>query len=240
MQIYSRTDIGKKRSSNQDAFFAGELANGAVFAIVCDGMGGANAGNVASETAVKVISDYILRSYRKDMDSFKIERMLQNAVKSANIDIYDMAQKDVLLSGMGTTVVAALIKDDELSIAHIGDSRAYFANEALVQLTRDHSIVQTLLETGKITPEDAKVHPEKNVITRALGVEKDIIVDTNTFSFGEENILLLCTDGLTGYAEPDAILNILKSDVSASADSLVNLALEGGGGDNVTVVVLAR
>lgn len=240
MQIYSRTDIGKKRSSNQDAFFAGELENGVVFAIVCDGMGGANGGNVASETAVKVISDYILRSYRKEMDGFKVERMLQNAVKSANIDIYEAAEKDALLSGMGTTVVAALLRENELSIAHIGDSRAYFANEELVQLTRDHSIVQSLLEAGQITPEDAKVHPEKNVITRALGVEKDIIVDTNTFSFENENILLLCTDGLTGYAEPDAILNILKSDLADSAERLVNLALEGGGGDNVTVVVLAR
>ena len=240
MQIYSRTDIGKKRSSNQDAFFAGELENGAVFAIVCDGMGGANGGNVASETAVKVISDYILRSYRKEMDGFKVERMLKNAVKSANIDIYEAAEKDALLSGMGTTVVAALIRENELSIAHIGDSRAYFANEELVQLTRDHSIVQSLLEAGEITPEDARVHPEKNVITRALGVEKDIIVDTNTFSFEKENILLLCTDGLTGYAEPDAILNILKSDLPTSAERLVNLALEGGGGDNVTVVVLAR
>ena len=162
MKIYSLTDPGKVRSSNQDAFFAGELVPDAAFAVVCDGMGGANAGNVASQTAVKVISEYIIRSYRPKMGSFEIEKMLKNAIVSANIDVYDMALKDSSLNGMGTTAVVALVHNNDVVIAHAGDSRAYLVDENLTQLTRDHSVVQSLLESGKITPEDAKVHPRSD------------------------------------------------------------------------------
>lgn len=240
MKIYSITDPGKVRSSNQDAFFAGELIPDAAFAIVCDGMGGANAGNVASETAVKVITDYIIRSYRAKMDSFDIEKMLKNAIVSANIDVYDMSLKDATLSGMGTTVVAALIHNDEAVIAHVGDSRAYLVDDYLQQLTRDHSVVQSLVESGKITPEDAKVHPRKNVITRALGAEENIVVDSMQLVLKEGQTLLLCTDGLTGYAESDEILNIFKTtDAELVPEKLVELAINGGGGDNITAVTLS-
>lgn len=240
MKIYSITDPGKVRSSNQDAFFAGELIPDAAFAIVCDGMGGANAGNVASETAVKVITDYILRSYRAKMDSFDIEKMLKNAIVSANIDVYDMSLKDATLSGMGTTVVAALIHNDEAVIAHVGDSRAYLVDDSLQQLTRDHSVVQSLVESGKITPEDAKVHPRKNVITRALGAEENVVVDSMQLVLKEGQTLLLCTDGLTGYAESDEIFNIFKTtDAELVPEKLVELAINGGGGDNITAVTLS-
>lgn len=240
MKIYSITDPGKVRSSNQDAFFAGELIPDAAFAIVCDGMGGANAGNVASETAVKVITDYILRSYRAKMDSFDIEKMLKNAIVSANIDVYDMSLKDATLSGMGTTVVAALIHNDEVVIAHVGDSRAYLIDDSLQQLTRDHSVVQSLVESGKITPEDAKVHPRKNVITRALGAEENVVVDSMQLVLKEGQTLLLCTDGLTGYAESDEIFNIFKTtDAELVPEKLVELAINGGGGDNITAVTLS-
>lgn len=240
MKIYSITDPGRVRSSNQDAFFAGELIPDAAFAIVCDGMGGANAGNVASETAVKVITDYILRSYRAKMDSFDIEKMLKNAIVSANIDVYDMSLKDATLSGMGTTVVAALIHNDEAVIAHVGDSRAYLVDDSLQQLTRDHSVVQSLVESGKITPEDAKVHPRKNVITRALGAEENVVVDSMQLVLKEGQTLLLCTDGLTGYAESDEIFNIFKTtDAELVPEKLVELAINGGGGDNITAVTLS-
>ena len=240
MKIYSITDPGRVRSSNQDAFFAGELIPDAAFAIVCDGMGGANAGNVASETAVKVITDYILRSYRAKMDSFDIEKMLKNAIVSANMDVYDMSLKDASLSGMGTTVVAALIHNDEVVIAHVGDSRAYVVDDSLQQLTRDHSVVQSLVESGKITPEDAKVHPRKNVITRALGAEENVVVDSMQLVLKEGQTLLLCTDGLTGYAESDEIFNIFKTtDAELVPEKLVELAINGGGGDNITAVTLA-
>ena len=240
MKIYSLTDSGMVRNSNQDAFFAGELIPDAAFAVVCDGMGGANAGNVASQTAVKVISEYIIRSYRPKMDSFEIEKMLKNAIVSANIDVYDMAFKDPSLNGMGTTVVAALVHNREVVIAHVGDSRAYLVSDELIQLTRDHSVVQSLLESGKITAEDAKVHPRKNVITRALGAEQNIVADTTQLTLEEGQTLMLCTDGLSSYAESNQIMQIFKySDAPSVPEELVNLAIKGGGGDNITVVTMA-
>lgn len=240
MQIYSKTDIGLIRQSNQDAVFTATLEDNAVFAVVCDGMGGANAGNVASDTAVKVISEYITQSYRIGMDFYDAQKMLKNAIASANMEIYDMSLKREELKGMGTTVVVALVRDGTAVIAHVGDSRAYIADEKLKVITRDHSVVQSLIESGKITPEDAKVHPRKNVITRALGIEENVVVDSCEISFGKDDILLLCTDGLSGYADEAEIYSVLKQDASKSAEGLIGLAKSGGGRDNITVAVITN
>lgn len=240
MQIYSKTDIGLKRSSNQDSVATGKLDDGAVFAVVCDGMGGANAGNVASEMASKSIFDYITSSYRSGMNSFEIERMLKNAIESANIEIYDMSLKSAEYSGMGTTAVITVVRGDTAIIAHVGDSRAYMAGEELLPLTRDHSVVQSLIESGKITPEDAKVHPRKNVITRALGAEENVVADSAEFEFPKGSVLMLCTDGLTGYADEEDIFAAIKADNGDIAEELVKLAYAGGGGDNITVVTISN
>jgi protein phosphatase len=201
-------------------------------------MGGANAGNVASETACKIISEYIKQSYRLGMDSIDIEKMLKNAISSANMEIYDMALKSAELNGMGTTTVIAVIKDGTAVIAHVGDSRAYLAGEELKLITRDHSIVQSLVESGKITPEDAKVHPKKNIITRALGTEENVVADFCEIKL-ENDVLLLCTDGLSGYAEEKDIFDCLNKNTDTVADELINLAKVGGGGDNITVVIIS-
>ena len=239
MKIYSKTDIGKVRSSNQDSYFAGELQNGAVFGIVCDGMGGAKAGNVASETAVKLISDYVLRSYRDSMDEFEAEKMLRNAIESANIEIFESASKDEELKGMGTTVVVALVQENKAVIANVGDSRIYLIGEEITQITRDHSVVQSRIESGKITPEDAKIHPVKNVITRALGVEEKIVVDTSSLELSKGETLLLCTDGLSSYVDSEEIFKVFKKhNVENVPEELVKLANKHGGGDNITVVTL--
>ena len=241
MQIFSITDVGKQRKTNQDAYFAAQIEDKATVAIVCDGMGGANAGNIASETAIKSISDYIIRSYHKNMSGFDIEKMLKNAIASANIEIYDMACNDPTLNGMGTTVVVAFAEGDDVIIAHVGDSRAYLVSDEFVQLTRDHSIVQSLLESGKISPEDAKVHPKKNVITRALGVEESVISDCSSVTLSAGNTLLLCTDGLTGFVEAEDIFNTVRNTESKNLPSeLVRLANDNGGGDNITVVALVK
>ncbi len=241
MQIHSKTDIGKVRSSNQDAFFSCELSEGTVFALVCDGMGGANAGNVASETAIKVLSDYVIRSYRPAMDSFECAKMLKNAIQSANMEIYDMSLKNESLKGMGTTVVAAIIKEEMAVIAHVGDSRAYLLDGELTQLTRDHSVVQTLLESGKITAEYARVHPRKNVITRALGAESEVVIDTCEAPFDGNKALLLCTDGLTNFAELTEIEVILKEiEPENVPEKLIELANSRGGSDNITVVSITK
>lgn len=239
MVVYSKTDKGPVRHSNQDAFVTGTLSENAVYAAVCDGMGGAKAGNIASETAARSISEYIRNSYRDGLDSFGIEKLLKNAIESANIEVYDLSLKRQDLSGMGTTVVVSIVSGNNAVIAHVGDSRAYIADENLVQITKDHSIVQDLIESGKITPEDAKIHPRKNVITRALGVEENIIVDTTTVPLENNAVLLLCTDGLTGYAEEKDIFNILKTVSQESApQALIDLAIAGGGGDNITVALV--
>ena len=241
MRIFSKTDKGRVRTDNQDAYFAGRISDNAVFAVVCDGMGGANAGNVASENAVRHISEYIIRSYRDAMDTVELEKTVRNAVVSANIELFDMSASEQALSGMGTTAVIALIRNDEAIIANVGDSRIYLVNEQIKQLTRDHSVVQSLIESGKITPEDAKCHPRKNVITRALGAEENVTADTSVIKLESTDALLLCTDGLSNYLDDNEILSVFKNtDISSVPEILVEKANKNGGGDNITVVTLSQ
>lgn len=241
MQIFSKTDRGRVRTDNQDAYFAGKITDGSVFAVVCDGMGGANAGNVASELAVRHISEYVIRSYRDGMDMTDTEKTLKNAIVSANISLYDKAVNNAELAGMGTTAVAAFVKDGTAVIAHVGDSRIYLVNGEIKQLTRDHSVVQSLIESGKITPEDAKVHPRKNVITRALGAEEDVAVDSDCLNLSNGDTLLLCSDGLTNFLDDKDILTVFQNnDISAVAERLVEEANKNGGGDNITVVTVTK
>ena len=229
------------RADNQDAYFAGKITDGSVFAVVCDGMGGANAGNVASELAVRHISEYVIRSYRDGMDMTDTEKTLKNAIVSANISLYDKAVNNAELAGMGTTAVAAFVKDGTAVIAHVGDSRIYLVNGEIKQLTRDHSVVQSLIESGKITPEDAKVHPRKNVITRALGAEENVAVDSDCLNLSNGDTLLLCSDGLTNFLDDKDILKVFQNnDISAVAERLVEEANENGGGDNITVVTVTK
>ena len=239
--IFCETDVGKSREINQDAYIARVLEGGAALAVVCDGMGGANAGEVASRTAVKTISEYIINSYRKKITIRDFVKILRNALISANITLYDMAAKDEELKGMGTTAVVVVIKGNEVAIAHVGDSRIYLVNEEIIQLTRDHSIVQTLIESGEISPEDAALHPRKNVITRALGVEEDVAVDTAELVLSDDDTLLLCTDGLTNFVAVEDILKTFKeNDIALVPEKLVELANAGGGGDNITAVTLTK
>lgn len=239
MQVFSQIDIGLKRKSNQDACFTGRLYENTVLVIVCDGMGGANAGNVASETAVKCISEYVGKSFRKSMKEKDMADMLKNALISANIEIYDMSRENNDYLGMGTTAVVAIVQSDKAIICHAGDSRAYIVNDDIVQLTKDHSIVQTLIESGKLTPDEAKMHPRKNVITKALGAEEDLSPDTVTIDLKERDNLLFCTDGLTNYVETPDIFNIFTTnEINNVAYSLVERANQNGGGDNITVVTV--
>ena len=241
MQIFSKTDKGRVRTDNQDAYFAGNIADNAVLAVVCDGMGGANAGNVASENAVRHISEYIIRSYRDSMDITELEKTVRNAVASANIELFDMSASEQALSGMGTTAVITLIKNDEAVIANVGDSRIYLVNEEIKQLTRDHSVVQSLIESGKITPEDAKFHPRKNVITRAIGAEGTVTADSTVIKLNSGDALLLCTDGLSNYLDDNDILSVFKNtDIASVPESLVENANQNGGGDNITVVTITE
>ena len=240
VKIASRTDIGLVRSSNQDSYAAGEMPGGVAWAVVCDGMGGANGGNVASAAAVKMISEIISSTYREGMSSNSIRIMLRSAIYSANVSIFDTAKSAPALAGMGTTAVAAVISNGIMHIAHAGDSRAYLAGSGeLKQITRDHSIVQSMVEDGTISQSEARRHPRKNVITRALGAQESIEVDYNEMPIESGQMLLLCTDGLTNYMEPAQITGVLQDfSFEEYPDKLIERANQNGGGDNITVVII--
>lgn len=241
MRIVAKTDTGLVRSMNQDAYAAGELPVGAAWAVVCDGMGGASGGDVASSLAVKTISEHITSGYRDGMGAKSVRNMLDCAISAANITIYDMSRSNESLRGMGTTVVAVIVAGGTAYISHAGDSRAYMLSEGgeLRQLTRDHSMVQELLECGKLTPEEARTHPRKNVITRALGVADSIEVDFSEEKMAPGDVLLICTDGLSNYISNDDIVEVTKNHTYYEfADELIKKANSNGGGDNITVVAV--
>lgn len=241
MKIVAKTDKGKVRKENQDSYAAGEFPGGAAWAVVCDGMGGPAGGNIASSVAVKMISERIVSGYQDSMSDLSIKNLLISVIETANASVYEMAQSNEDLKGMGTTVVAAIIKDDNLYLAHAGDSRAYrISTDDIEQLTRDHSIVQDMVEHGELTPQEAKDHPRKNIITRALGVCDNIDVDFSQETVYEDDIIIMCTDGLTNFVETDDIYNAARDNrYDELADTLVNLANENGGGDNITVVAIS-
>ncbi len=242
MKIVAKTDKGRVRESNQDAYAVGEFPDEVAWAVVCDGMGGAAGGNIASALAVKVISDKINASYRENMRDSSIKNMLDSALVAANIEVYDMADAKPELHGMGTTVVCAVVRDGYAFIAHAGDSRAYIFNgKELNQVTTDHSVVQDLINKGKITKEEAVNHPNKNLITRAIGVDKNVDIDFDEVELNDNEFLILCTDGLTNYVSDDELIDeVSDGRYYAFADRLVKKANNNGGGDNVTVVAIAK
>lgn len=242
MKIVARTDVGLVRDNNQDSYVACELADGAVLAVVCDGMGGAAEGALASSEAVKAIKERIEERYYGGMTDISVRSLLVSALEYANRQIYDLSLTNENYEGMGTTVVAAIVTDCFAYIAHAGDSRAYIiSNASVTQLTKDHSVVQRMLENGEITEEEAEDHPSKHIITRAMGVDSDIKVDFCQEPFEEEDILLLCSDGLTNYIETSDIAKLTGDGLYYKfADRLVDLANRNGGGDNITVVTVLR
>lgn len=241
MKISAKTDVGKVRSNNQDSYAAGDLTSEVSWAVVCDGMGGANGGNIASEAAVKVISDKLTSGYHVGMNDNSVKNLLISSV-DANITLYSMANNNEELSGMGTTVVLAVRSTDTLYISNVGDSRIYIVSDSgITQVTTDHSVVQMMVDNGEITPEEAKEHPKKNVITRALGVDPEVRIDYSQEQLNEDDLVLLCTDGLTNYVDDEVILEVCKTeDRYKIADKLVELANENGGGDNITVVTVSE
>ncbi len=241
MNVYGRTDTGRVRESNQDAFICGRLSENALFCVVCDGMGGAKGGNVASGMAVKVISDRIIDIYREGLEGSSIKNMLESAIAAANIGIYDASLADDELRGMGTTVVAAIVVDRKLYIAHVGDSRAYLVwSEEIKQITRDHSIVQAMVEKGQLTQNEARNHPRKHLITRALGVDDAVDCDYDEIIVNEDQCLLICTDGLTNLLEIEDIKRIVnEEDAQDIPQRLIHAANMAGGSDNITAVIIA-
>ncbi len=242
MKIIAKTDTGKVRSSNQDSYAAGEFRDGVAWAVVCDGMGGNAGGNIASAAAVRAISEGLTSGYRENMTPSSIRNLMVTTISNANYHIYDMAQEDPDLKGMGTTVVAALVGNGTAYIAHAGDSRAYIVSpDSIRQVTTDHSVVQKMVESGEITEAQALRHPNRNLITRALGVEEELRVDYSEEDFHPADVLFICTDGLTNFVTDNEIQTIVsESKENDIALSLVDLANAHGGGDNITVVAISE
>lgn len=242
MKIVAKTDKGLVRSSNQDAYAVGELPGEVAWAVVCDGMGGEAGGNIASALAVKVISEKITSAYNEKMRDASIKNLLDSAICAANIEVYDMAYSRPDLQGMGTTVVAVIVRDKTAFIAHAGDSRAYIVSgETIQQITTDHSLVQNMVDRGEITAEQAQNHPKKNLITRAVGVEKRIDIDFSEIDLNDNETLILCTDGLSNFVTNKEMIDDIKDgQYYAFADRLVKRANKNGGGDNITVVAIAN
>lgn len=237
MKIDFKTHIGLIRDSNQDACDAGFFPSGDAWMVVCDGMGGVSGGQIASTLCIEKTVEAIKRGYRKGMTVNNVKNLLNSAISAANSIVYERSNDDFELKGMGTTIVAAIIIDSIAVIAHVGDSRAYIINDSITSVTKDHSLVQLLLDTGKITPAMAKVHPERNVITRAIGAVNFVDVEIDIVDLAQDDILLLCTDGLNGYVEDEDILKIVKENGFECADKLIEAANNAGGHDNVTVAL---
>lgn len=241
MELYGLTDVGKVRSENQDTFCCEKLSDTLLYAVVCDGMGGASGGSVASRIAADTVSKRIQTQYRANMPQTSVFRLLESAVAAANIEVFDKAADDATLTGMGTTLVAVVIDGEEVTVAHVGDSRLYAVDaDGIRQITTDHSIVQEMLEKGQLTPEEARRHPRKHFITRAVGVESTVRVDFDTFSLQPGERLLLCTDGLTNMVSDDDICRLMQGDDAAALpECLIQAANVAGGEDNITAVVIA-
>jgi serine/threonine protein phosphatase PrpC len=224
-----KTDTGRQRNANEDSYFA----KAPLFA-VADGMGGAQAGEVASRIAATAFE----RGASGDDDA-SAEGQLEEIAQKANRRIHKLAQEDSSRAGMGTTLTAAMVRDDEVAFGHVGDSRAYLLRDGqLKRLTKDHSLVEELRRQGRLTEEQAEEHPQRSIITRALGPEPSVNVDTMTFPARDGDVFLLCSDGLTTMVADDQIREILVNSKSlrAAVNKLVDAANRGGGRDNITAV----
>lgn len=254
MKFFGKTDVGLQRKINQDNFACISLWGGeATLLVVCDGMGGHRAGEIASKKAISAFCDKVVASpclsETPSEQTLEIRHTMISAARSANSLIYRMSSDFDELSGMGTTLVAGLVFNNRLFCVNIGDSRLYILTEAESrQITHDHSFVQYLLDYGKITPEEAKTYPRKNVITQAVGINRSAEADFFCVRLSDwgSGYLLLCSDGLSNYVDAQAMTKVLygapkcedgSTDLGAAADKLISLANAAGGADNITAVV---
>ncbi len=244
MNVYSKTDIGLQREENQDTVWSEMLSETACAMVLCDGMGGERSGGLASQMAVDIISKRIKESFSEMMNRNSVRNLLITAVCAANSIVYETARREYINSVMGTTCVAAIVFGGCAYIVNVGDSRAYHLfvqgeDECIRQITRDHSHVMELVERGKITEEEAKTHPKRNKITRAIGAESSVTPDYFELDMSDGDMLLLCSDGLSAYGDDMDILDICF-DVphEECSDALVRYANGNGGNDNVSVALV--
>ena len=237
LKTFSKTDIGRKRKINQDCLFTCEVPLGNLpnLFIVADGMGGHNAGDYASAYTVKAIEREVM--INEDTEPVRI---IKEAIECANDEIYRKAEAEPDYQGMGTTVVVATIIDDIMYVANVGDSRLYVINDDIKQITKDHSLVEEMIRMGEIDRESARTHPDKNIITRAIGVSPRIDVDFFEVDLKKGDYILMCSDGLSNMIEDEEIRMIMQGqrDIVEKAESLIKAANNNGGKDNIAVVIV--
>lgn len=235
MKVVSATNVGNYRKNNEDSYYVNESKN---LFVLADGMGGHLAGERASKMATEIIGEDFAgeREVKSIDDAIEI---LSSSIRDANKKIYESSQENEDYRGMGTTLSSGLILDDVLIYSNIGDSRIYRINEEMEQITQDDSFVNYLIEIGEITEEEAKNHPKKNVLTKAMGTTSDIEVIVNTLNIKDKDVLLFCSDGLTNMVPDEEIFKIVKENSPEEArDMLLDLALKNGGMDNITFILV--
>jgi len=241
MQSWGLTDPGCVRTQNQDAYQIEQLDRNTLLCVVCDGMGGAKSGNIASTLAIDVFVQEIKRTWTASMETEKVDQMLRGAVKLANFTVYDQAAQFEEFAGMGTTLAAALIRGKDVAIVNVGDSRIYAVDKnGIRQLTKDHSLVQMMVERGELTQELARTYPRKNFITRAIGTETVVECDLFHYKVERGDCLLLCSDGLSNMMDDQEILFEVVHGVSKQhcCQRLLDIAKNRGAPDNVTSVLI--
>ena len=237
MKIIYSTDIGRMRSENQDAVWCAQQDDTYGLAVVCDGMGGANGGRQASSMVVETIKRMV---ETEPFDGSDIRSFFQNMIDTSNRLVYEAAEEDNLLAGMGTTLVMAFVNDKKAYFANVGDSRGYYiTNGSISQITKDHSAVQELVDSGHLTERQAKKHPNKNIITRAIGIEPNISFDYYEVPIKSGDIIILCSDGLTNYLDENEIqFEAFGGDFNSLPQRMIDLANNRGGSDNITVAAI--
>ncbi len=245
MEWAAKSDVGLVRKSNEDSYIVRIQPNKQSVAIVADGMGGYQGGKVASDLTVTSIIESIDQFFPEDRDASYSEIdmtfVIKRAIKYANDKVYSLSQDHLELAGMGTTVVTAIVSQEEVVVGHAGDSRAYIiSDDQIMQITTDHSLVNELVHQGKISEEEALIHPQRHMITRALGTSPNIEVDIGKYEWGANDILLLCTDGLSEVVSQEQLLHALHNEPSLdqAVTCLLNKSLEVGGKDNITIVAI--
>ena len=238
MKVFSATDIGQKRHMNQDFIFTSEESVGNLpnLFVVADGMGGHNAGDFASRYGVSVLVETV----RKDKN-FNPVKVMRNAIEAANCEVFSQSRNDPSMAGMGTTMVVCTVVGGYAYIANVGDSRLYLAgSDSMTQITQDHSLIAEMVRLGELTPEEGRNHPDKNIITRAVGTNEDVKIDFFDVKLETGDQILMCSDGLSNMVEDQRIFEILKGEDTEAdkAQVLVDEANANGGRDNIAVIVV--
>lgn len=240
MKGFAKTDVGKAREMNQDYYSIPSSESDLQLYILADGMGGYNGGEIASRLAAETTKNYIQNNFKKiEHDKEAILKLVKDAMEYANMVVYEESKKDENLQGMGTTLDVCFIYNSKIYIGHVGDSRIYLIKKDIARkITKDHSYVQQLVEDKKITREEAEHHPKKNMLLKALGCTSYVEPDIRARNLEKDNILLMCSDGLTNMVEESKIYEVVRENKEKAPEILVNLANNAGGYDNITVITI--